>query len=388
MAQRGLSLGIDARTLGATGIGRYVTELVSHMAPEHPETKFHLFMRSDSVDLFERQMTELGKGGNVTSYSTKATYYSLHEQLRYGRQLDDFHFDAVHFPNFNAPRYISTPYVATVHDLILLRFPGRSQWPGKRYLYKLVLNRTIRQAQKIITGSDWARRDVMAYAEDIGVANAADKVVSIPLGLGDSFWQPMTDKAVKDELSKLSIDKPYFLTVGAQYRHKNIHRAVAAFNDLMKYPDMRDYRLVISGRRTLPAPHLDEALRQYPLAAERVIFTDQVSELTLRALYRGATALFFASEMEGFGLPILEAQASETPVITSCVTAMPETAGGAALLVKPTDVSAIARAFRRVAQGKIDASLIKNGLENARKFTWKTTAKQTYEIYQQATSRR
>lgn len=379
--KKGLSLGIDARTLGATGIGRYVTELMAAMAPEHPESRFHLFVRRDSTDLFDSRLSALS---NVSTYTTAANYYSLHEQLRYGRQLDGFRFDAIHFPNFNTPRYINTPFVATIHDLILLRFPGRVMWPGKRLLYRFVLNRTIRQARTIITISDWSRRDIIAYAEDIGVTNATEKVVAIPIGLGEHFWQQPTKDEVRAALLDLNIVNPYFLCVGAQLKHKNIHRVVAAFAELRRDAKYSHFKLVIAGRRTEPASHLDEALHRHAGAAEDIIFTGTVTDATLRALYHGATALVFASEIEGFGLPILEAQACGTPVITGNTTAMPETAGGAALLVRATDEAAIGRAMRRVINHKYPADMIKRGRENARGFSWQRCAEQTYDIYRHA----
>jgi alpha-1,3-rhamnosyl/mannosyltransferase len=381
MTKRGLSLGVDARTLGATGIGRYVTELVAAMAPEHPETRFNLFVRRDSTDLFDQRLSALA---NISTFTTRATYYSLHEQLRYGRQLDAFGYDLIHFPNFNVPRYVRTPYVVTIHDLILLRFPGRVMWPGKRWLYKLVLNRTIRRASMIITDSDWSRRDILAYAEDIGVGDAADRVVAVPLGMSAGSDRPMTAAAIKRELTGLQISDPFFLCVGAQLKHKNIHRVVAAFASLIKRPDMADLRLVVAGRRTQPSPDLDDALRQHSDAAEQVIFTGVVSEEQLRALYRGALALVFVSEIEGFGLPILEAQAAGTPVITSNVTSMPEVAGGAAWLVKPTDRVAIGRAMRHVVEGKYPSKMIEAGRENARRFTWEAAAEATYQVYEKA----
>lgn len=381
MAKRGLNLGIDARTLGATGIGRYVTELVASMAPEHPETRFNLFVRRDSTDLFDKRLTS---EANISTFTTRANYYSLHEQLRYGRQLDAFGYDLIHFPNFNVPRYVRTPYVVTIHDLILLRFPGRVMWPGKRWLYKLVLNRSIRRATKIITDSDWSRQDILAYAEDIGVRDAASKVVSIPLGMSEGSDRPMAAADIKKELAGLSIDYPFFLSVGAQLKHKNTHRVVAALAEVIKRPELKDYRLVIAGRRTEPAPHLDEALRQHPEAAEHVVFTGVVTDEQLRALYRGAVGLVFASEIEGFGLPILEAQAAGTPVITSNVTSMPEVAGGAAWLVKPTETRAITRAMRQLAEGKYPPKLIEQGKINARRYTWTAAAEATYQVYEDA----
>ena len=381
MAKRSLSIGVDARTLGATGIGRYVTELVAAMAPEQLNTRFNLFVRQDATDLIDERLARLD---NVTTYTTTAKYYSLHEQLRYGSQLDKFGFDLVHYPNFNVPRFTKTPYVVTIHDLILLRWPGRVMWPGKRYLYKLVLNRSIRRARRIITISDWSRRDIIAYAEDIGVRNAADKVVAIPLALSERASEKMATAEIKRHLSDLKITQPYFLCVGAQLKHKNTHRMVKAMADLVRKGELKNYQLVIAGRRTQPAPHLDEVLLANPELADRVTFTGIVSDDQLRALYRGATALLFVSEIEGFGLPILEAQAAGTPVITSTATAMPEVAGGAAWLVKPSDVRGIARAMKRVAAGEYPADMIKKGQVNAARYSWQATADASYQVYEDA----
>lgn len=374
-----LSIGVDARTLGATGIGRYLNELLVGMAPAHPKVQFHLFVRRDCADLFDSRLAQLP---NISTYVTPARYYSLHEQLRYGSQLDAFKFDLIHFPNFNAPRQIKTLYVATIHDLTLLRYPGRVMWPGKRLLYQFVLDQTIRQARRLITHSSAAQQDILAYAAGRGIEDVAHKLTVVPLGVADHFWTPMKQSQVQAALTDAGVVNPYFLCVGAQLRHKNIHRVVAAFAVLRRQKEYAPYKLVIAGRRTDPAPDLDRALADYPEAAEHVLFIGAVTDVSLRALYRGAASLVFVSEMEGFGLPIIEAQACGTPVITSDTSSMPEVAGKGALIVSPTEVDEIARAMREVSANKKKAdSLIRAGRLNAKKYEWTKTAAATFKVY-------
>ena len=114
-----------------------------------------------------------------------------------------------------------------------------------------------------------------------------------------------------------------------------------------------------------------------------VHFTGYVEEEDLPALYNGASLFVFPSLYEGFGLPVLEAMACGTPVITSNTSSLPEVAGDAAILVDPENVEAIVEAMRRVlADRALAAELQAKGLERAKQFTWERTARETIAVYE------
>jgi glycosyltransferase involved in cell wall biosynthesis len=160
----------------------------------------------------------------------------------------------------------------------------------------------------------------------------------------------------------------YFLCVSNRRGHKNEAGLLKAFAAVVVGNDVK---LVLTGR---PSPEVEAIIQEEELAS-RVVFTGLVPEDELPALYRGAIALVFPSFYEGFGLPVVEAMACGTPVITSDVTSLPEVAGGAALLVDPHSVQDIAAAMRRIlTEPELGKELARKGVEQAKKFSWDDVA--------------
>lgn len=163
-------------------------------------------------------------------------------------------------------------------------------------------------------------------------------------------------------------DGPFLLAVGTIQTRKNTSRLLDAYGaaDL-------PHRLVLAGR---PGAGSANLLAKVAGFGGRVVVLPRVSDSELRHLYRAASALLFPSLDEGFGLPILEAMQSDLPVLTSSVSAMPEVAGDAALLVDPTDVSAIRDGMRRIAtDDALRRDLVARGRRNLRRFDARTNAK-------------
>jgi glycosyltransferase involved in cell wall biosynthesis len=173
--------------------------------------------------------------------------------------------------------------------------------------------------------------------------------------------------------------EPYFLFVGRREAHKNLARLVAGYAASRA---RKSVRLVFAG----PADPALLALARRNGVEGRVAFTAPLADAELAACYRGALALAFPSLYEGFGLPIAEAMACGTPVLTSGVTAIPETVGdGTALIVDPLRVEAIADGLDRVAEdAALRARLRERGLQRAGAFSWQVVAEKTADILRQA----
>ncbi len=187
----------------------------------------------------------------------------------------------------------------------------------------------------------------------------SEKVFNVGCGV-DSAYQPAGEE--------FGLPFPYVLCVSNRKRHKNELRTVEAFATADIDPRTH---LVLTG-----GPHADLSrfIKDLNISA-RVNFMGEVAEKKLPSLYRGARALIFASLYEGFGLPILEAMACGTPVVTSNTTAMPETAGDAAVLVDPTSVQEISQAIAKVAEDtSLSATLRAKGLARAAEFSWIRTS--------------
>lgn len=372
-----LNIGIDARKLGPTGIGRYTAELVAALALLQPQHIFHLLVLPDYQQEYWPALAALP---NIVIHNTTATYYSLTEQLRYGAEIDELGLDCIHFPNFNTPRHLKTPSIVTVHDLTLLTHAGRKMWPGKRYFYKVVLNSTLQRAGAIIVGSNDTKKDVSVYMRRLGKSARERDITVIPHGVSATFMQSLTKTQITAGLRDLEIVNPYFLIVGAQLQHKNVHGVIAAFAELVRDTTL-PHKLVIAGSRTEPAPHLRDLLRD-PLVRERLMWLGPVDDVQLRTLYKGATALVFPSFKEGFGLPVLEAFAAGCPVITSKRSSLPEVGGTAAWYVDPASVSQLVTAMRRaIAQPDIVKRKVAIGKRRVKQFQWSKAAAATWQVY-------
>jgi glycosyltransferase involved in cell wall biosynthesis len=262
-------------------------------------------------------------------------------------------------PGYNTPLFCASPFAFTIHDLSHIYCPENSS-PLIRLYYSTIMKRACHRAAKILTVSEFTRGQIVEWS---GVQPG--KVVNVGCGV-DSAYQPQGDL--------YGLPFPYVLCVSNRKRHKNEFRLVEAF---AKATIDEQIHLVFTGE---PAVDLDRWIEQQGVKP-RVDFAGVVPEAKLPSLYRGADALIFPSLYEGFGLPVLEAMACGTPVVTGNVTAMPETAGGAALLVDPTSVEQIAQALKQiVTDTSLRRRLREKGLARAAQFSWNSTASNVHEV--------
>jgi glycosyltransferase involved in cell wall biosynthesis len=256
-------------------------------------------------------------------------------------------------PGYNAPLFCKQRFVFTIHDLNHIDRPENSS-VLKRLYYATVLKSGCARASKLFTVSEFARRRILEWS---GVPG--ERVVNVGNGVGSEFI-PGGPRPVDV--------RPYFLCVSNRRPHKNEARVVEAFA-IAALP--AEVELVLTGSATdqLEAHIVDVGL------AGRVRFTGTVSDSDLATAYRGAIALVFPSLYEGFGLPVVEAMACGTPVVTSNTTALPEIAAGAAVLVDPSSIEEIAHALVRVyVDDGLRARLRDAGLARATHFSWSAVA--------------
>lgn len=259
-----------------------------------------------------------------------------------------------------APIWTRVQSVVTVHDLIPLRFPERfsSLTLYSRYYVPQVLHR----ARHIIANSEATARDAVDF---FGIP--AQKITPIPLAYDASHFRPLDLPT-----------QPYFLFIGRPDPHKNVHRLIEAFAHLPAHQGME---LWLAGT---PDPIQTPALLDHAKeldVLDRVKVLDYVPYEDLPQLLNQAIALVFPSLWEGFGLPVLEAMACGTPVITSNLSSLPEVAGDAALLVDPYNIEAIAHAMRMlVMDAEARSHLREAGLQRVKQFSWEKTGTATAEV--------
>lgn len=261
-------------------------------------------------------------------------------------------------PGFNPVIYSPIPFVITIHDLIHLKFPEESSWFKKIY-YEFLIKPSLHRAKKIITASEYSKKTILEW-----VNIPAEKIIVAGNGVSHHFTT---------QGQKYSPGFSYFFYAGNTKPHKNIVRLIKAF---ARAKINSDIRLILTGEKTAEI----SALLQQTQLADRVIFCGKLSEELLANYYRGALALLFPSLYEGFGLPVVEAMACGTPVLTSNVTSLPEIAGSAALLVDPYNVENISLGIEQMAQDEnLRNTFIAKGLERAKLFSWDNTTRKIQE---------
>ena len=276
------------------------------------------------------------------------------------RQLEA---DLIYSPIPEAPLYSKSRYVVMCHDLIPLRFPRRTS-PLTNY-FRYVVPLVLQQAEHIICNSQATARDLVDYY-DI----TASKITPILLGYDKAHFYPRKSDA----------QQPYFLYLGRQDLYKNLQGLLTAF---AAFPN-RNYHLAIAGsfdpRFT---PQLQQQARELGIA-DRVKWLDYLTYQELPIVISGAIALVFPTFWEGFGLPVLEAMACGTPVITSNLASLPEITGDAAILIDPYNTKAITSAMSDLATDlQMRSQLSKLGIQQAQKFSWTKTGTATKEVLEQ-----
>lgn len=265
--------------------------------------------------------------------------------------------DLAHFLYAVPPGYRGRR-VVTVHDVSFAQLPDAMGFRD-RMLFRTQVPRSVRQADRVLTGSERTKRDLI---ERYGLA--AERIVVTPYGV-DPFYGPDGPRR----------NGHYALFVGAIQPRKDPLAAVEALALLDG-----DLRLVLAGPEKRGGERVREAIRRLGLE-RRVELTGHVEREELAALYRGAACLVFPSRYEGFGLPVVEAMASGAPVVATRAGALPEVAGDAAVLVEPGDPVALAGGIERALADR--ERLVVAGLERAKRFSWTETARRTLAVYRE-----
>jgi len=258
----------------------------------------------------------------------------------------------------------SIPQVVMVHDLRPISHPELSV---QSIYFRSCVPSLLRSCLHVITNSHYTAREIQRCT---GLPDS--RISVIPLGYDDQVFKPAL-------MSPAPHGQPYLLHVGQAYPHKNVRRLIQAFAHVAQ--DYSALRLVLAGK-----PHAKESRQLQLLVAElglqqRVEFRSYVPYAELPDLYRGALALVYPSLWEGFGLPVLEAMACGTPVISSVGSGIQEVAGNAAVLVDPVDIEALRRAMlSMINQPSLQEQCRRDGLQRASQFRWEATALRTKRL--------
>lgn len=364
-----------------SGIGRYTLELLRQLGEIGGSFRFLVLVCNAERQAFIEQATGLAGRANFEFAELPRGVFSLHGQFAAARLLRERGVEVYHSTNFMVPlpafprrRPHAIRCICNIHDLIPLVHPEFTPRALKtRFfpVYRALMHEIARRTDAVVTGSESAKHDMVRL---LGIPEA--RIVVAPDGV-DRRYVPGREKPSARGGPKT------VLYVGRSDPYKNLPGLVAAFAQLVGAGGV-DARLRIVGSPDARYPEAAAAARRLGVAG-RIEWSGYLDEAGLLKAYQDADALALLSRYEGFGLPVLEAMACGTPVVCSNAASLPEVAGRAAWLVAPDDIAGAAAALRAVLTHPAEAERLRAaGLEQVRKFAWRTAAEAVLRLYAEA----
>jgi len=345
------------------GMGWFSLEILKRMVRNHPECEFIFF--------FDRQYAE------EFVFAENVTPVVLHPQARHpflyiawfewsiSRALKKLKPDVFLSPDGFLSLSTKTPSIPVIHDINFLHHPENTPFLTRNY-YNYFFPRFAKKAARIATVSEYSKADV---SKSYGIL--PENIDVIPNGLREGFFV-LSEQECDEVRLKWTKGSPYFIYVGALINRKNLVGLFKAF-DLFCQANP-EHKLVIVGDAMWGGSYVKDAFHQMK-NQERVIFTGHLIQIELNQLLSAATALTFVPFFEGFGVPIIEAFAAGTAVITSNTTSLPEVAGEAAILVDPKSPKAISDAMLQLTvNDALRMDLIHKGLMRVKEYNWEHSA--------------
>lgn len=353
-----MKIAIDvSQIVYGTGVSVYVKELVKALLEIDTTNQYILFGGS------LRRRNELTQFANQLKREVETAFYPISPTMgdiiwNKVHTLPIEHFvgpvDVVHTSDWTEPPTRKAIKVTTIHDLAPFKFPAETH-PRIRAVHERKLEHAKHETRFYIVPSHAIKDELI----EMGFKEDRIRVVYEAVSQSLMDVKPVEITSLR---TRFGIHSEYLFAVGTSPR-KNVDRLVTAFKEVSeKIP-----QLVVVGEGK---------------STDQVIYTGRVSDEVLRALYTGASALTYPSLYEGFGLPILEAFNIGVPVVTSNVGSMKEIAGSGAVLVDPLDVSSISQGILKALSSR--DQLIKKGKARAKDFSWKSTAAETIQIYEES----
>lgn len=289
-------------------------------------------------------------------------------------------FDLFHATDHHTPKFKGIPVVATLMDAIPLSHP---EWVsmGMRPLKNWLWRKSAHWADHIITISEFSKSEVSKH---FGIPDSRISVT--PLGVDERYFERLAGAKADEVATRYGLPENYFLFVGTFQPRKNLERLVAA-HEALPERIRRDFPLILVGRSGWGCSELVAKLANYSTDGP-VRWLQSVGDFEKRVMLQRATALVFPSLLEGFGLPVLEGFASQTPVICSNTSSLPEVAAGAALMVDPLSQEALTEAMLAMVESpQLREEWVNKGLVRARRMTWDACAEKTFEVYRHVLGR-
>ena len=363
-----MRIGIDARNLVSplSGISRYIIETTRQLAALGGE-----------VYLYLPEATSAQKSLPPSVRQDVSAFYGAIPRIFWGNfylpkliqrdKIDVFWGPAHRLPLITAA---NIPTVVTIHDLVWRNAPSTMRFKGW-LAERIFMGPAIRHANRIVTISHASREDICSLYPTM-----REKI--------DVVWPGCTRLPIPAMTpTHKNLSHPYILFVGTLEPRKNLVNLLRAYA-LLPESIRSEWQLVIAGGHGWKLNQLENIIAERNIT-QHVLFTGFVSDLELGILYANAKFLVMPSFYEGFGLPIIEANAAGIPVLTSCLSSMPEVGGEAALLVDPYAPESIAQGLKRMMRDKaLYEKLVAAAKGNAARFSWNNSAQKLVKVFEKA----
>ena len=367
-------VGLNAQLLSlrqsyrSAGISWYIFNLLRHLPAADTAVRYTAFVSDPD---FQPQ-----NGLAVQRSSLPAKHpiaRILWEQTALPPALKKSGADLLHALAFVSPLANRLPTVLTIYDLSFVRFPQLFR-PFNRWYLRTFSRISARRADAVIAISESTRRDVISA---FGVN--PNRVHTVYCG-ADEIFRPLPAETIAAFRAEKNLPARFIFRLGTIEPRKNVEGVIRAYA-AWRQRDPSAPLLVIGGGKGWYYRQVFRLVESLGLA-EHIRFPGYIPQDELPLWYNAASVFVYPSHFEGFGLPVLEAMACGTPVVTSDVSSLPEVAGDAALLVSPSDTDGLSRAMARAFDdAALAQSLRERGLRRAGQFSWEKTARQTLEIY-------
>tara|TARA_R110001606_G_scaffold391386_1_gene559427 strand:- start:2263 stop:3366 length:1104 start_codon:yes stop_codon:yes gene_type:complete len=347
----------------------YALKLIKEISRLDITNTYVIYINKESKDL------DFNVGDNCTfrvlNFEYKSAYLRYYwEQCILPYYLFKDKIDILHSLGYVTPLFTRAKKVVSILDI---NYKGHSNNMSshKRFLLGLMVNLSAIFSHKIITISEFSKRQIVKYTK----AKEEKIVVTLLSGSSDEQVVSQNENSLKE---KYGIKNKYIIAFSSPSPHKNIASLIEALHEELQFN--HQLQLVLVGHKDKNET-LDELINNYSLSA-KIVFTGFVPNEEIGGLISNADLFVFPSLYEGFGIPLLDAQSYGVPVVSSNAGSLPEVGGNAALYFDPYDINEIRSVIIKALKNTSNLeSLVEKGIENRKSFSWSKTALETLDVY-------
>lgn len=375
-----MKIGIEAQRLFRPkkhGMEVVALEIIRGLQGLDKENDYHIFVKEDK----DKDCVRATSNFKIDTFSS-FTYVGW-EQYSLPKFINKSKIDLLHCTCNTGPIFPNVPMVLTLHDIIYMEtidFSGSSYQNFGNLYRRFIVPKIINKCNEIITVSNYEKERIVNYFNI-----NEDKVNVVYNGVDESFRVYDDISIIKEKLKFLNLPENFILFFGNTAPKKNTKRVIEAYLIYaMKVKDPLPLVVTDSSKEYIYSIMGENKVQQL---SKLIYVIDYVPYEFVPLVYNMASLYLYPSLRESFGLPILEAMACGTPVITSNISSMPEVAGDAAIFVDPTNTEDIADKIEMVlSDSDLYKRKVSSGLVNISRFNWKKTAKDVFSVYQKALS--